>query len=711
MFTSFYKLEEQPFGVNPDPRYLYLSETHRQVFSSLLYRIQANCGFLAMIAPPGMGKTTLLFHLLSRLQPSAQTAFVFQTQCSSNEFMRHLLSEFAGSTETADPVRMFHELKTILLTEANAGRRCIALIDEAQNLQPEVLETIRLLSDFETPRRKLLQIILSGQPELEEKLASPALCQLRQRLSSIARLQKFGMEDTVRYIAHRLRTAGRAGEVTALFEVPALARIAMVSDGIPRVINNVCFNALALGFARGVSSIDLAIVDEVAQDLGMASHSGVEPVPASDLDAVSLASKKALAEDGGIEVTSSLLTEFGTSTRRSTEEVFVSAWTGIGMEQPIQQTEPGAPTVRDSVSEIAGSGMSVQEEPEPPTPVRIPGSSNQTMASLPGRPRAALRKFGVSRLSLRDQQLKGEFASTAAVGAEGSTNLEPYSQNRKGQSDLSRRQVRPSSLDTIRCRMRSAKRTLWPENSPSRRRALRVGAAAAVLLVAGGVYQYVGHQTVAGSVEVMNSPERLASAPSPEPEMVLPVPLPKPHSVAASDTIEPHSTSRPASAAQSSSAKPAVVSTPDVEPIEKPQVKGKLSLPKAIDTPPPTNASAPLPAFWPATLSPAVAGSTSPHKQVVPSPKQVVVPARAIEHPQPVYPAFAQAQSLRGDVVLLLSITKTGTVQKATVVSGNPVLASFATSALLRWKYAPSLVDGHPVDSQAQVVIHYAPNN
>ena len=269
MFASFYQLQDQPFGVNPDPRYLYLSKTHREVFSSLLYRIQTDCGFLAMIAQPGMGKTTLLFHLLSQFQITARTAFVFQTQSNSNDFMRCLLSEFGCSANTTDPVRIFQELKAILVAEANAGRRCIALIDEAQNLQAEVLETIRLLSDFETPRRKLLQIILSGQLELEDKLSHPGLSQLRQRLSSIARLQQFGTEDTILYIAHRLKTAGHNGDVTSLFDRPALARIVILSGGIPRIINNVCFNALSLGFALGAKQIDSSIIEEVACDLGI----------------------------------------------------------------------------------------------------------------------------------------------------------------------------------------------------------------------------------------------------------------------------------------------------------------------------------------------------------------------------------------------------------------------------------------------------------
>lgn len=224
---------------------------------------------MAMIAPPGMGKTTLLFHLLHRLHATAKTAFIFQTQCTSNELLRNLLSEFECDTSSTDPVQMFRELKSLLLAEANAGRRCVMIIDEAQNLSSDVLETIRLLSNFETPRRKLLNIVLSGQAELGEVLYSSGMRQLRQRLSCIAYLQQFTPAETALYVAHRLEVAGYPGKVSDLFSVSSLVRIAHFSQGIPRVINNLCFNALSLGYALESKQLDVAIIDEVAADLGL----------------------------------------------------------------------------------------------------------------------------------------------------------------------------------------------------------------------------------------------------------------------------------------------------------------------------------------------------------------------------------------------------------------------------------------------------------
>src|SRR6266851_7477888 len=188
MFLKFFGLREQPFGVTPDPRFLYLSPAHREALASVFYGIETGRGFLALIAMPGMGKTTLLFHLLEKFRSSARTAFLFQTQCTSREFMRFLLAELGYESDGQDFVRMHEEFNRRLLQEARAGNRFIVVIDEAQNLQPSVLETVRLLSDFETTRAKLLHIILAGQPELGDKLASAGLSQLRQRVSLLSGL-------------------------------------------------------------------------------------------------------------------------------------------------------------------------------------------------------------------------------------------------------------------------------------------------------------------------------------------------------------------------------------------------------------------------------------------------------------------------------------------------------------------------------------------
>jgi general secretion pathway protein A len=280
MYLDFYGLKEEPFGVTPDPRFLYLSPEHREALASIYYGIEAGRGFLALIALPGMGKTTLLFHLLERFRSSARTAFLFQTQCTSREFMRSLLNELGCESGAGqDPVAMNEEFNRLLVQEAHAGRRCIVIVDEAQNLDPSVLETIRLLSDFETPRAKLIQIVLAGQPELANKIGRPSLAQLRQRISLFARLRTLSPQETRKYIEYRLKVAGLAEQ--QVFTEEACEMIATLSLGIPRNINNLCFNALSLGFATRQKTISAAMLREVAADFDLTAL--VTPVGGSDV--------------------------------------------------------------------------------------------------------------------------------------------------------------------------------------------------------------------------------------------------------------------------------------------------------------------------------------------------------------------------------------------------------------------------------------------
>lgn len=270
MYLNYFGLREQPFGVTPDPRFLYLSAAHREALASLYYGIEAGRGFLGLIAKPGMGKTTILFHLLEKFRSTARTAFIFQTQCNSREFMAFLLSELGYEGDNTDFVRMHEEFNKRLLQEARAGHRFIVVVDEAQNLDSSVLESVRLLSDFETPRAKLLTIILAGQPELASKLASPALVQLRQRVSIVNRLEPLPAWELKNYIDHRLKVAGYEGG--QLFTDEALAKVAQFTEGIPRNINNFCFNALSLVCALRQKQVDLPVVEEVISDLDITKH-------------------------------------------------------------------------------------------------------------------------------------------------------------------------------------------------------------------------------------------------------------------------------------------------------------------------------------------------------------------------------------------------------------------------------------------------------
>lgn len=298
MFLQFYRLREQPFGVTPNPRYLYHSPAHREALASLIYGIEADLGFAALIAEPGMGKTTLLYYLLERFRSTARTAFVFQTQCDRVELLRYLANELDVPAQEADPVVLNDRLREVLVQEARASRRVIVIIDEAQNLTEDALETVRLLSDFETPDAKLMHIILSGQPELAEKLARPNMAQLLQRIAMLNRLSPFGEADQVsHYLAYRLQVAGYTGP--PLFAPDAIELIFTHSAGIPRRINRICFNALSLGCAMQKRRIDAAIVREVLADLDVGKllsipgQGGSDRGPSGDDDPVSQGSFRA----------------------------------------------------------------------------------------------------------------------------------------------------------------------------------------------------------------------------------------------------------------------------------------------------------------------------------------------------------------------------------------------------------------------------------
>jgi general secretion pathway protein A len=265
MFLEYFGLIEQPFGVTPDPRFLHLGPKHREALASLVCGTESDRGFLALIAKPGMGKTTLLYQFLESQRGKSRSAFFFQSDCQPRELPRYILADLGVDASGKDLPAMRAMLQKILLEEKAAGRRFLLVIDEAQNLEEKFLESIRLLSNFETPWAKLMQIILAGQPQLAERLARPSMAQLRQRISSIIRLEPFTTEEVQRYISHRLWVGGYSSE--PLFTVGAQILIAEASGGIPRNINTLCFNAMSLAYAMKARRIDAKIVREALADL------------------------------------------------------------------------------------------------------------------------------------------------------------------------------------------------------------------------------------------------------------------------------------------------------------------------------------------------------------------------------------------------------------------------------------------------------------
>jgi general secretion pathway protein A len=264
MYAQFYGLRESPFALTPDPRYLFMSEPHKEALASAVYGVQERKGFVLILGEVGTGKTTLIRHLLGRFGPNIRSVFVFNPAVSFMELLQLMLRDLELPCPSMRRVEMIDTLNDYLLKEAAAGRYVVVIIDEAQHLSPAVLEEVRMLSNLETARGKLIQILLVGQPELGDKLGRPELRQLRQRISLVAELKPLSYEDTVQYITHRLEVAGREGG--DLFSRRALKVIFRASGGIPRLVNVICDKALVLGYGAGAKVIKRRIIKEVLKD-------------------------------------------------------------------------------------------------------------------------------------------------------------------------------------------------------------------------------------------------------------------------------------------------------------------------------------------------------------------------------------------------------------------------------------------------------------
>src|SRR6202158_2211257 len=267
MYLSFFGLNEKPFAITPDPRYLYLSERHAEALAHLLYGINESGGFIQLTGEVGTGKTTVVRTLLSRVPHHADVAVILNPRVTPVEFLLTICEELGLAIAEADRnsvKQMVDALNRRLLNAHAEGRRIIVLVDEAQNLSFDVLEQVRLLTNLETPTQKLLQIILIGQPELRELLDRTDLRQLAQRITGRYHLKPLSREETQGYVRHRLRVAGATGEI---FTPAALRELHRLSSGIPRVINVCCDRALLGAYTQEQRQLGPALVRRAAGEV------------------------------------------------------------------------------------------------------------------------------------------------------------------------------------------------------------------------------------------------------------------------------------------------------------------------------------------------------------------------------------------------------------------------------------------------------------
>jgi general secretion pathway protein A len=265
VYREFYGLVHAPFEMAPDPAFLYLGETHREGLATLVYGVRSRKGFVLLTGEVGTGKTTLLHALLAQLDSSVASAFVFNPSLEPLDFFQVMFDDLGIQTPCRTKAEYLLTLNRFLIERLQNGETTLLIIDEAQNLSPEMLEEVRLLSNLETPTAKLLQIMLVGQPELNEILSRPELRQLRQRIVLRHQLQPFTPEEVDAYIDERLGFAGYSGK--GIFRRAARRAIFEVTGGLPRLINIVCDGALLAGYAREQMRLGADVIQEVARDL------------------------------------------------------------------------------------------------------------------------------------------------------------------------------------------------------------------------------------------------------------------------------------------------------------------------------------------------------------------------------------------------------------------------------------------------------------
>ena len=271
MYKEFYGLRANPFNVNPDPRYLFLTRHTEEALACLTYGIQSRKGFVLLTGEVGTGKTTLINKLLEwlRLQQVA-TAFIFNSRMNVPQFLDYMMADFGISCDSKAKSQILLRLYNWLLDRYRAGETAVLIVDEAQNLSDELLEEIRMLTNLETFTEKLLQIVLVGQPELEQRLKQPQLRQLRQRLTLRAKTHPLTLDETKAYVQQRLRIAGSNGQ--QIFDSEALVMIHRYASGIPRVVNLLCEHSMVSAFVDQQKVIMPAVVDAVARDLDLSDN-------------------------------------------------------------------------------------------------------------------------------------------------------------------------------------------------------------------------------------------------------------------------------------------------------------------------------------------------------------------------------------------------------------------------------------------------------
>lgn len=708
-----YGLRENPFNVTPDPRFLYESRTHREALASLITGIECGTGFQALIAPPGMGKTTLLFNVLERFHDSARTAFLFQTQCTSREFLQYLLFELGVEPGDRDLVRMHEALNQVLTEEGLARRRVIVIIDEAQNLDNSVLETVRLLSDFETRREKLMQIIISGQPELAKKLAAPDLEQLHQRLQVITRLSPLNQEEITAYVEHRLKKSGYEG--LQMFTPEALRLVARHSRGIPRKINTLCFNALLLAFARESTLIDAYMMDEVIADLQLRGETP-EPAPSDTLQSVRLSPTLPFVNARGSTDRRAAPPHQPPAAMPSSLRPGNKGSTARGSDSRVATAASSQPATRGSSAPAAAAATRPQAPPRVHDPRAEAGRVNRAPAPMP----SLVTRDPRSRVASKSSWFGPVFAGVICVALLGALGYF-YQQKDHGDSAAQTKpsatqpaaattsaQSSPNSSQPKSTETRTALTdlTVPPENlsgskSPPEASTAGNKNAQPAASVSPSDSEPAARTPDSTQSDETQAPDERQTAPSSSQRSTRRSERPRPSAESAPEVVTRNFPPQPkASASAGSNAQP---STAAAQPPSPPPSVGGLSNTSGAAT---SAELARQPAVAPAAAAPA-SGNSAATSTV---PENVSLPERAARARlvYKVAPESPQnAGNSGGSVVLQAVVGKDGAVRDLQLVSGSPRLAEAAMDAASRWQFQPYQVNGQAVEFTTQLHVDF----
>lgn len=728
MYWKFFALREDPFGLTPDSRFLYLTDSHSEVLSALQEGIEAERGFVALVSQPGVGKTTLLHVLREKLADQAVTALVFQTGLEPLAILRTVWRELGLDAAQTDVVKMQQQFEEGLAKVAGMGKQFVLFIDEAQGLSPAALETIRLLSNFETGRKKMVEIVLAGHAEMEQLLARPGLEHIRQRVSVFCRLQPFNQDESMQYIRHRLSVAGASGP--AIFTDEALRVLASFGKGIPRTLNIYAFQAMMKGSKRGVRILDATLVREaihhfegwplLAQEArqfaaavsprSVSTPEKVRPTRESEQEDEFFAGEK---DPALLELLSKVLEE-----KRA-------AYADERSVQPDSTPPPFVPSAAPQAPfRIMPGFLASAAAPAPaPDPKLEPNFGPnfdpkldakielkpviteiaETVHSLVAAKIAVMpsRETAKSTDATSATDQKGQRSCTTSVGIP-----------RKTAEDTPKVSVDEKPAKTAAAAIPVAPRPPYPVSAASERQSVDASdkkattiVVAALVLISLAVSVWVvakelrSRRAPATAAPTQSSTTIATTIPAAQP---ITQQLAQPPAVVSDpSTVNPPVKTLPAVARKPQQL--TVASAPSAAEI---RIGGARRINLATDAPAPslpaTNlgnpsmpnlASAlPGPANAPIKLKPF---STSP------------VPT---EQPRPDYPLMAKQLRLAGEVVLKVHVNKRGRATSVQVVSGHPVLAAAAQNSVKNfWRFHPAMENGEPVDGEAEVRVIYRP--